>query len=98
MVLAARRALVTVEEIVDRIEPPPGGVLIPHWVVDAVAEAPGGAQPSYAHGYYERDNDFYVSWDAISRDRDVFSAWIDRHIRATSDFAEYRQSLEAATR
>ena len=44
----------------------------------AVACVPGGAQPSYAHGYYERDNDFYVAWDEISRDRDTFTAWMRR--------------------
>jgi glutaconate CoA-transferase subunit A len=43
--------------------------------------APGGARPSYAHGYYARDNAFYVAWDAIARDRDRFTAWIDEHVR-----------------
>jgi glutaconate CoA-transferase subunit A len=71
---------VTVEEIVDELEHRPGGVVIPSWVVDAVCPAPGGAHPSYAHGYYERDNDFYVAWDAISRDRDTFTRWIDEHV------------------
>lgn len=78
----------------DRIEPRPGGVVLPNWVVDVVVEVRGGAHPSYAHGYYDRDNDFYVAWDAVSRDRDVFRAWIDRHIRGTSDFAEHRRSLQ----
>jgi glutaconate CoA-transferase subunit A len=75
-VLAARRALVTVEEVVDELEPVPGGVVLPHWVVTAVAEVPGGAAPSYAHGYYERDNAAYKAWDAISRDRKRFLAWL----------------------
>jgi glutaconate CoA-transferase subunit A len=83
VVLASRRSLVTVEEIVDELEPRPGSVFLPSWVVDAVVEAPRGALPSYAHGYYERDNDFYVAWDAISRDRDTFTAWIDEHVRGT---------------
>jgi glutaconate CoA-transferase subunit A len=78
--LAARRSLVTVERIVDRLEPRPGGVVIPGWVIDAVAEAPRGSQPSYAHGITERDNDFYREWDAISRDRERFSAWMDEHV------------------
>src|SRR3954470_10483379 len=60
VVLASARAIVTVEEVVDELEPRPGAVVLPHWVVDAVCLAPGGAHPSYAHGYYERDNDFYV--------------------------------------
>jgi glutaconate CoA-transferase subunit A len=79
-VLAARRSLVTVEEVVDELEPRPGAVVLPGWTVDAVAVAPRGAHPSYAHGYYDRDNDFYVRWDAISRDRDTFTAWIDEHV------------------
>ena len=95
-VLAARQAIVTVEEIVDELEPRPGGVVLPSWVVDAVCLAPRGAHPSYAHGYYERDNDFYVAWDEISRDRDTFLAWMRRHVLATADVQEYRASLEQA--
>jgi glutaconate CoA-transferase, subunit A len=79
-VLASERSLVTVEEIVDELVPRPGGVWIPSWVVTAVALAPGGAQPSYSLGYSERDNDFYVAWDAISRDREVFLAWMRRNV------------------
>src|ERR687886_239729 len=82
VVLASARSIVTVEEVVDELEPRPGAVVIPSWAVDAVAPAPGGARPSYAHGYYERDNDFYVRWDEISRDRETFTAWIDEHVLA----------------
>ena len=71
-VLAAARSIVTVEEIVDELDPPPGAVVLPGWVVTAVAEVPGGAPPSYAAGYSVRDNDFYQRWDAVSRDRDAF--------------------------
>jgi glutaconate CoA-transferase subunit A len=78
-VLAAERAVVTVERIVERLEPRPGGVVIPGWVIDYVAEAPGGSQPSYALGITERDNDFYREWDVISRDRDQFLAWMQEH-------------------
>ena len=74
-VLAARRSLVTVEEVVDELDPRPGAVVLPSWVVTAVAEVPGGAAPSYAHGYYERDNAAYRAWDAISRDREAFLRW-----------------------
>jgi len=81
-VLAASRSLVTVEEIVDRLEPRPGAVLLPSWVVDFVAHVPGGAHPSYAHGYSQRDNDYYLRWDAISRDRDTFRAWLDERVFA----------------
>ena len=80
--LAARTAVVTVEEIVDVLEPRPGGVILPSWAIDVVALAPGGAHPSYAHGYTERDNDFYVSWAAISRDRDAFRRWMEEHVLA----------------
>jgi glutaconate CoA-transferase subunit A len=92
-VLASARSIVTVEEIVDELEPKPGAIVLPSWVVDAVALAPRGAHPSYAHGYYDRDNDFYVRWDAISRDRDEFQAWMRRHIVDTADVDEYRASL-----
>jgi glutaconate CoA-transferase subunit A len=47
---------------------------------------PGGAAPSYAHGYYQRDNSFYKKWDAIARDRDTFVAWMREHILETKDF------------
>ena len=79
-VLASARSIVTVEEIVDVLEPRPGAIVLPGWVVDAVALAPGGARPSYAHGYYDRDNDFYIAWDAISRERDTFTAWLEDHV------------------
>jgi glutaconate CoA-transferase subunit A len=95
-VLAAKRAIVTVEEVVDELEPRPGGVILPAWVIDAVCLAPHGAHPSYAHGYYERDNDFYVTWDEISRDRDSFLAWMRRHVLETEDVEGYRASLAEA--
>jgi glutaconate CoA-transferase subunit A len=83
-VLAAERSLVTVERIVDRIEPQPGGIVIPSWVIDAVALAPGGSQPSYVHGITRRDNDFYKAWDEISRDRERFTSWMHEHVLAVS--------------
>jgi glutaconate CoA-transferase subunit A len=79
-VLAAARSLVTVERIVDALEPRAGGVVLPGWTIDAVAEAPGGSRPSYAHGLTRRDNDFYREWDRISRDRERFSAWMEEHV------------------
>jgi glutaconate CoA-transferase subunit A len=93
-VLASARSIVTVEEIVDELTPHPGAIVLPHWVVGAVSEAPGGAHPSYAHGYYDRDNAFYVAWDEISRDRETFAAWMKRHVLQTADVLEYRESLE----
>jgi glutaconate CoA-transferase subunit A len=95
-ILASSRSLVTVEEVVHELEPRPGGVVIPGWIVDAVSLAPGGAHPSYAHGYYDRDNAFYVAWDAISRDRDRFTEWIRRYVLETADVTGYRARLAEA--
>jgi glutaconate CoA-transferase subunit A len=64
--------------------PRPGGVVIPGWCVDAVAEAPGGSQPSYALGITRRDNGFYRGWDAISRDRERFTAWMEANVLTLS--------------
>lgn len=83
-VLAASRSLVTVERVVERLQPRPGGIVIPSWVIDAVVEAPGGSQPSYSLGVTVRDNSFYREWDELSRDRDRFSAWMDKHVMAAS--------------
>ena len=79
-VLAARRSLVTVERIVDALEPRPGGVVIPGWAIDRVAAAPGGSWPSYTQGITTRDNEFYRGWDEISRDRERFAAWMEEHV------------------
>src|SRR5215470_13447875 len=92
-VLASSRSIVTVEEVVDELEPRIGAIVLPGWAVGAVALAPQGAHPSYAHGYYDRDNEFYVGWDPISRDRDRFRAWMERHVLGTKDVTEYHRSL-----
>jgi glutaconate CoA-transferase, subunit A len=76
-VFAAKRVIVTVEEIRDDLEPVPGGVKLPASLITAVAHVPGGARPSYAHGYYTRDNKFYRTWDSIARDRVRFTEWMD---------------------
>ena len=80
VVLASRRSIVTVEEVVSRLEPRPNAVFLPSWTVTAVAVAPRGAHPSYAHGYYGRDNGFYERWDEISRDRERFRNRMARHV------------------
>jgi glutaconate CoA-transferase, subunit A len=80
IVLASARSLVTVEEVVDELEPRPGAIVLPTWCVTAVAEAPHGAHPSYAHDYYDRDNGFYQRWDAISRDRESFRDWMKENV------------------
>jgi glutaconate CoA-transferase subunit A len=82
-VLAARRSLVTVERIVDRLPPRPGAVKIPSWVIDVVARAPAGSRPSYALGITRRDNRFYRDWDRVSRDRVLFRAWMHEHVLGT---------------
>jgi glutaconate CoA-transferase subunit A len=94
-VLGAKRSLVTVEEVVPELEPKPGGIVLPSWTITAVAVAPGGAHPSYALGYYDRDNGFYERWDPISRDRDTFREWMQRHVLDTADVSEYHESLRA---
>jgi glutaconate CoA-transferase, subunit A len=81
VVLAAKRAIVTVEEIVDDLRAPsPNSTILPYWIVSAIVTAPGGARPSYAHGYYGRDNAFYTAWDTIARDRDSFLQWMQEHV------------------
>ena len=80
-VLAAKHAVVSVEEIVDDLRAPgPNAVILPRWTVSAIVAAPGGARPSYTHGYYKRDNAFYTAWDAISRDRDTFLQWMEINV------------------
>jgi glutaconate CoA-transferase subunit A len=96
-VLAAKRSIVTVEEIVDELNAPPNAVVLPRWTVDAVCLERGGAHPSYAHDYYKRDNAFYKAWDPIARERETFRAWMERHVLGTADFAEYRASLARET-
>jgi glutaconate CoA-transferase subunit A len=91
-VLAASRAIVTVEEVVDTFDGGPANAcILPHWTVGAIAVVPGGAFPSYAYGYYQRNNAFYLAWDAIARDREMFRAWIDEHVvhSGPEDFAAH---------
>ncbi|HEY8672212.1 MAG TPA: CoA-transferase [Candidatus Dormibacteraeota bacterium] len=75
-VLAAKRSLITVEEIVDSLDPRPQEVILPSFATSYVAVAPGGSHPSYAQGYSFRDNAFYTAWDDISRDRETFLSWM----------------------
>ena len=95
-VLCARRSIVTVEEVVDGFEPHPFQIVLPSVAVGAIAVVPGGAHPSYAHGYYPRDNAFYEAWDPISRDREAFREWMERHVLGTEDFGEYLESVARA--
>ncbi|MEQ8448727.1 MAG: CoA-transferase [Nitratireductor sp.] len=97
-VLAAKRAVVTVEEVVeDFSDLHPNLTILPHWTVTAIAVVPGGAHPSYTHGYYARDNASYLEWDRIAADRELFRAWMDENvIKATAeDFAARVATLRA---
>jgi len=98
-VLAAKRSLVTVEEVVDDFGPRSfNACILPHWTVTAIAVVPGGAHPSYTQGYYKRDNAFYEAWDEISRDRDSFKAWMDANVmrKGPDAFAPYARKGRAA--
>jgi glutaconate CoA-transferase, subunit A len=91
-VLAAKAAIVTVEEAVDDLDAPMNACFLPHWVLSAVCVVPNGAHPSYAHGYYERDNAFCKAWDAVSSDRDTFLAWMKQHVLGTKDHEGFMKS------
>ena len=81
VVLASRTAIVTVEERVDAFDQlHPNACVLPHWTIDAIAVAPRGAAPSYAHGYYDRDNAYYIEWERLSSDRSTFCQWLDSHV------------------
>jgi len=80
-VLASKRSLVTVEEIVDDFgERSFNTPILPHWTVSTIAHVPGGAFPSYAQGYYTRNNAFYLAWEKIARDRETFLAWMKTNV------------------
>jgi len=94
--LAAKRCIVTVEEIVDALQAPMNACVLPTGALSAVCHVPGGAHPSYAHGYTERDNVFYQAWDPIARDRETFTAWINEYIHGTANFSEFQAKLARA--
>lgn len=79
-VLASRRSVVTVEEVVEELEPGANSVVIPRWAIDAVAVVPDGCHPSYALGYSERDNEFYAEWSDVSVERDEFLSWMKANV------------------
>ncbi len=95
-VLAAGSSIVTVEEIVDELEPRgPNVVVLPSWVVTAVAHVPNGCHPSYSMGYSKRDNAFYRRWDEISRERANFASWMKSFVIESQDHAGYLRALES---
>ncbi len=96
---AAKHVIVVVEEIVDEevIRSDPNRTLIPGLIVDAVVHEPYGAHPSYVQGYYDRDNDFYLRWDEISRDEAATRAWLEEWVYGVRDRAEYVQKMGPET-
>jgi len=94
--MAAKSLVITVEEIVEKLPPAMNAAVFPHWVVSAVVHCRGGAYPSYAHGFYARDNAFYQRWDAIARERVSFLEWMDRYVSGTRDHQEFLQTLQLA--
>jgi glutaconate CoA-transferase subunit A len=99
IVLASKRSIVTVEEVVDDFGArSPNAVILPSWTVGAIVKVPGGAYPSYAFGYYKRDNAYYKAWDAIARDRDCFLAWKKANVQDQGPevFATHARKMLAA--
>lgn len=98
-VLAADKAVVTVEEVVDELDAHPNACVLPSWTLHAVCEVPGGAHPSYAHGYYTRDNAAYLEWDRIAADRERFRSWMEAHVlnAAAADFAARIKPVEVTS-
>jgi glutaconate CoA-transferase, subunit A len=96
--LASSAVLVTVEEVVETLDPRgPNAAVLPSWTVDAIAEVPRGSHPSYSMGYSSRDNAFYTRWDAISRDRDLFARWMKTYVTGPDDFSVYLSALDDGT-
>ncbi len=97
---AAKRVILTAEEIVDEsvIRSDPNRTMIPGFIVSAVCHVPGAAHPSYAQGYYDRDNEFYLAWDKISADPALTQAYLDEWVYGVKDRAEYWQKLGAEKR
>ena len=92
---SAQHVIVVVEEIVEEavIRSDPNRTLIPHMIVDAVVCQPRGAHPSYVQGYYDRDNQFYLAWDQISRDPDMVAKWLDDWVYQVADWEAYLEKL-----
>ena len=96
---AAKRVILTAEEIVDEavIRSDPNRTLIPGMVVSAVCHVPYAAHPSYAQGYYDRDNAFYLEWDKVSESPEAVRAWLDEWVYGLPDRDAYWRKLGAET-
>jgi glutaconate CoA-transferase subunit A len=97
---ASKHLILTAEEIVDEavIRSDPNRTIIPGFIVSAVCQVPGAAHPSYAQGYYDRDNDFYLKWDKISENAETVQAYLDEWVYGVKDRLEYWQKLGVETR
>ena len=82
----------------DRLEAPPNATVLPSWILSAVCPVPRGAFPSYAQGYYPRNNGFYKQWDVVSRERDSFLAWMKENVlqKGPEAFAVHARKHRAA--
>jgi glutaconate CoA-transferase, subunit A len=96
---AAKKVILTAEEIVDEavIRSDPNRTMIPGIVVSAVCHVPFACHPSYAQGYYDRDNEFYLAWDKISESTETVKTWLDEWVYGVKDREEYWQKLGAET-
>jgi len=94
--MAATTVLVTVEEKVEKLVSHANAIVLPNWLVSAVSVVPGGAYPSYAQGYYPRDNSFYVAWDEIARNREGFREWMKDKVLECVDHSETLRRLRVA--
>ncbi|MBT3336683.1 MAG: CoA transferase subunit A [Anaerolineae bacterium] len=94
---AAKKVILTAEEIVDEevIRSDPNRTLIPGFIVDAVCHVPYACHPSYAQGHYDRDNEFYLGWDKVSKTKENVQAWLDEWVYGTKDHEEYWQKFGA---
>jgi glutaconate CoA-transferase subunit A len=95
--MAARSLLITVEEQVPELSADLNAIVLPGFLVTAVAVVPGGAYPSYSQGYYSRDNSFYMAWDNIARERQTFTSWMEEYVLAASDHAAHLRALKVST-
>ncbi len=91
--LAAKNCVVTVEEVVDDLNAYPNACVLPNWCVAAICVVPGGAHPSYAQGYYSRDNASYLAWDKIAADRELFLEWIEQNV-LQADATSFAKRIE----
>lgn len=92
---ASKSVVVVVEEVVGEevIRADPNRTLIPGLIVDAVVEEPYGAHPSYVQGYYDRDNEFYLDWDRVSRNPELTAEWLDAWVYRLADREAYLDKL-----